>query len=329
MPSVAVLLFALRFLAPSLTASLGVQGWDTSGLDAFFGVYDAALPVMAALLATLLITTWPGGFDPGVWTFAAVFLAGCVVVFWAGEADPGLRLVQGPWAPLALGTAVTGAIVAHGHGLEGCTGGTAQATEARRGLRGVYVGFALAYLLGCLRFVDFQVGLGVTLPSGLLWFLAYGPTLVLCALSVIFWTLWTREESVTLGNLARRGALPVLGALLGLAVSHGLGGFILSSTLTWGGAYEVFVPTWLSLATVGFAAGAFLSTAWFLRGSVSASSWGFIFGGVSVAALGGIGFFGGALGSLAGILLGLTCIARGLAASGNTPSQIVAGTVSP
>jgi len=312
-PWFAVLLVALRFAAPSVSASLGVQGYDTAALDAFFQVYAAVLPAVAILLVAAVLPKRLSVVARDPWLPLALVFVACTLIFWAGETNSAFRVVWGPWATLPLGLAVTATILAYGMAMEGRMRGAGGATIARQGFRALYGGFAIAYLLGALRFIDYRTALGVSLPSGVLWFLNYGPTLVPCSLAVAFWTRLTLRRASNLAGTVRSFAFPALGVLVGLVVAQGLGGFILSSVLAWGGAYEVFVPTTLSLALVGFSVGSFLATAWSLRYRLRQSPWRFVVSGVSATAFAGILFFDGATASLAGILLGLTLVVRGLA----------------
>lgn len=310
-PLAAVLLMAIRFSAPSTSAALGVQGVDTRGLDAFFLAYTNVLPLAAAFLASVVLLAWPRGFGWGEWLLVAGLLT-LDVVFWLGEVDRELRLAWGPLATLPLGLGVTATILAYGMALEARLRRVRPSEISRDGFRALYGGFALAYFLGSLRFIDYQTVLGAPLPSGMLWFLNNGPILVLSAISLAFWLMLAVRPASGVAGALLVLALPVLGALTGIVFSQGLGGFILSNFLAWGGSYGVFVPTSISLGLVGFAVGAFLATAWTLRSRLGRPAWWFITCGVSTTALAGIQAFGGTLASLAGILLGLTLAARGL-----------------
>lgn len=309
-PLTALLLVGIRFAAPSATAALGVQGIDTSGLNAAFRAYNLAVPALAAVLAAILLWTWPHALRLDRWILLA--LAGIVatLVFWAGEADPAYRLVWGAWATIPLALSVTATILAYGfamgHRLRGA------GALSTLGLRALTGGFAAAYLVGALRFIDYHAALGEALPSGGLWLMDYAPTFVPCAISVSFWLMMAARPAPGAAGVFKSWALPLAGAAVGVGVAQGLGGFILSNALAWGGAYEVFVPTALSLAVVGFAVGSFLATAWVLRGRVPDPRWRLIVCGVSATALAGLLFFDGALASLAGILLGLTLAGRGV-----------------
>lgn len=311
-PWLAVLLLAIRFAGPSVSASFGVRGYNTAPLDAFFQVYAALLPLAATFLVAALLPKRPAA-APGPWLPLVFVFVVWTVAFWAGEADSAYRIVSGPWATLPLGLGVTGAILAYGAAMEGRMSDAATGTVAGQGFRALYGSFALAYLLGALRFIDYRTALGGSLPSGVLWFLNYGPTLLPCFISLAFWVRLTWPRSTDLAGAVRSFALPTVGALVGFVVAQGLGGFILSNVLAWGGAYEVFVPTSLSLAIVGFAVGAFLATAWSIRSQMRARAWRFVVGGVSATGFAGILFFDGAIASLAGILLGLTLVVRGFA----------------
>ena len=311
-PLFALGLVGIRFASPSISAALSIGGYDTVALDEFFVLYAGLLPAMLAILIAVLIFTWPGGFGRDRWLLLGLVLTVWDVAFWSGEVAPGYRLVRGSWATLPLGLGVTATILTYGVALEMRLPRGSLRSTSREGFRALYGGFALAYLLGSLRFIDYRYAFGAPPPSGWLWFLNYGPVLILCSLSVYFWVLLAMRPASGVGEAVRSLAIPLLGALAGFAVSQGLGGFILSNVLAWGGAFEVFVPTSLSLAIVGFAVGAFLATGWALRGGLAGRTWGFVIGGVFVTALAGILAFSGTLASLAGILFGLICAARGL-----------------
>lgn len=311
----AVVLFAVRFAAPSASAALGVAGYETSGFDAAMLVFDGLLPLIAGALVAAVILLWPRGLAVTRWIPLTLFLVAADVVLWLGEAVPSLRLVEGPWASLPLGVTAAATIAVWGLALDRRLRLDSDRSLRLEGFRAVYLGFTLAYLLGSLRFIDYRYALGVALPPGVLWLLDYGPVLLLGGCSVFMWLRvalpgcrGTREPVASL-------AFPLLGILAGVAVSQGLAGFILSNTLAWGGAYEVFTPTAVSLGFVGLAVGCFISVALMLRGRITSESWRFLVAGVSVASFAGILAFGGTLASVAGILLGLVLAARGLASA--------------
>ena len=308
----AVVLVAIRFAAPSLSASLAVAGLDVSGLDAFFVAYDGVLPVAEALLSGLLLITWPEGFRRDLSLVPVLVLLVWEVAFYPGEVDSGYRLLQGPWASLPLGIGAAATVLAYGWALETRTRRAATGAMAKDGFRSLYVGFAAAYLFGSLRFIDYRLFLGSAPPSGWLWFVNYAPTLLLGSFSIYFWARSSLPSEPEAAWAVRTLILPAIGVVGGVFVAQGLGGFILSSALAWGGAYGVFVPTQVSLSFVGFAIGAFLATAWTLRGRLPGAVWRWVVGGVTVAALAGIQPFGGTMASLLGIMLGLTLAARGL-----------------
>lgn len=308
----AVLLFAIRFLAPSVSASLGVQGIDTATLDAAVAVFDAALPAVAVFLAAVFFIGWEPARGWDLWYVLTVAAIAASVVFWAGEVDPAARIASGAWSPLPLAVSGTASALAFGVGLDLRMGRADVALRSRVAFRGLYGSFAASYLLGGVRFIDYRVALGSPLPSGLLWLLDYGPTFVPAFAAVGFWLRWAADPRGPLVESLRALGPPVAGAAIGVGLAQGLGGFILSNVLAWGGGYEIFTPTSVSLALVGFSVGAFAATAWRVRGRTSAGTWRLAFGGAWVAALAGVGFFGQALASLAGILLGLTLAARSL-----------------
>lgn len=311
-PLAALFLVAIRFVAPSASAALGVQGWDTSGLDAFIVAYDAAVPLLAALLAGIILLEWRPRLRWDRWYGLAVLGTGASLLFWAGEVTPGARLVTGAWSTLPLALAVSGTILSLGVGLDVRLGRAGAAGISRRAFRALYASIAAAYLLGGLRFIDYREAVGTALPAGALWTMDYAPTLIPCFVAIGYWFLWSaRSERSVVGGLRTVG-LPFAFAAAGVGVAEGLGGFILSNVLAWGGGYEAFVPTTVSLGLVGFAVGAFLAAAWVLRRRMSAPAWRLAFCGVWVTALAGILFFDAALASLGGILLGLLLVARSL-----------------
>jgi len=321
-PLFAVLLVGIRFVAPSTSAALSIQGHDTAALDAFFVFYAGLLPAIVAVLVAVHMFTWPGGFGWDRWLLLGLVLTVWDLVFWSGEVDPGYRILRGPWATLPLGLGVTATVLTYGVALEVRLPRGSSRSISREGFRALYGGFALASLLGSLRFIDYRYAFGTLPPSGWLWTLNYGPVIILCSFSVYFWALLAVRPASGVAVAVGPMALPLLGALTGFVVSQGLGGFILSNVLAWGGAFEVFVPTSLSLAIVGFAVGAFLATALALRGGLPDRGWRLVIGGVFVTALAGILAFSGTLASLAGILLGLTCAARGLSLRGSRSTEV-------
>lgn len=312
LPIGAVLLLAIRFAAPSATASLGVAGVDTSALNAIVGIYDGVLPAAAALLVAILLLTWPHALRVDRWMVLALLAVIGSLIAWVGEVDSAYRLVWGPWATLPLSLAVTAAIAAYGLALDRRVRDAGLSATARGGFRTLYAGYAIAYLVGSLRFVDYRYALGITLPPGALWLLNYAPTLLPSLVALYFWILLTWPPGRSAVGIMRFLGFPLLGAIVGVVIAQGLGGFILSNMLAWGGAYEVFVPTTISLALVGFAVGSFVATGWTLRGRLPGTTWRFVVGGVAATALAGVLFFDGALASLAGILLGLTLAGRGI-----------------
>ncbi|MFA5896904.1 MAG: hypothetical protein WC985_08395, partial [Thermoplasmata archaeon] len=260
----------------------------------------------------IVLVSWPGGFR---WDWAillAVALTAAAAVLWPGEVEPSLRIVSSPWTSLVFGVIVAGTIVAFEAALELRIVGAGVSSLARDGFRALGGGFALAYLFRSLRLVDYAHALGQPLPSGAQWLLDYGPVLTLSILSLYFWVLISLRPARGGPNWILVLVPPAVAAIAGYVLSVGLGGFILSNALTWGGSYAVFVPTFVSLSLVGFAVGAFLATAWVLRENLPRPGWRLVAGGIAVAALAGVLPFGGGFASLAGIVLGLACAARGV-----------------
>jgi len=307
-----IALVAIRFATPTVSAGLAVADVDTTGLDASFEIYMGVLPGILFFLALLVVNTWPGGFGRDPWILLAVALSIAVTVQWAGQVNPSLRILTGSFVGAILDGTVAATILAFFLGLDRRVVRAGVAPMARDGFRALGYGYTLSYVLHAFRLIDFRYAFGQALPSGLLWLLDYGPTITLSFLSIYFWF----ELSVPSSRGGLRRVLviapPVVVATLGLAASQGLGGFLMSNALAWGGSYLVFSPTSASLSIVGFAIGAFLATAWALFGRLSRRPWRHVVGGTVVVAVAGILSFGGTLSSLAGIVLGLTIVARGL-----------------
>jgi len=311
---VALLLVAPRFAAPTLIAFLGVRGLDTEGLDAFFTAYSAVLPVVLVAFLGDTILTWPGG----VRARSLLALAGTLLVLSLAivllVVEPSTRLVAVPWGALVLGLVGAGSVVAFGLGLQRDLDAAVPLGSAADGFRALWVGFGAAYGIESLRLVDYGYLVGWSPPSGLVWLWDYGPTMLLSLLAIYFWLDLSFLRSRSTADRGISLAVPLAGAVLGLAASQGLGGFILSNALTWGGSYAIFSPTSVSLSVVGFAVGGAVAVAWSLRGRMPRGPWRLVVGGIFVAALSGIRPFGGTVASVSGILLGLAATGRGLAA---------------
>ena len=317
-PAFAVLgvtLLGVRFFAPTLVAFLGVQGVDVSALDVGFSWYSGLLPIVLIPLSGIVLWCTPGVFPRDARFVLACALTAAAGILWVASLDSPLRLLASPWTALILGVAAAAAIASW----EGAIGGRlarAGATDrAVLGFRALGIGYAVAFLLWSARFVDYSYELGLALPEALTRVLDYGPALLLSFLSAAFWI-----EIAVQGSSGARARLRAFGppagfALVGLALSQGLGGFILSHVLTWGGAYALFAPTYVSLPVVTFAIGAFLAVSWTLRSRMPRIAWRSLVGGVLCVALAGILPLGGAFPSLAGIVLGLVLAARGLRGS--------------
>ncbi len=314
----ALVLVAIRFGAPTLLAYLGVRGVDTPALDAAFELYAGILPpvlfvlVVAVLLPAAARVRWTR------WLVAALGLTVAALALWLGEVFPDLRIAASAWTGLVLGVLAGGAIAAFERSFEGLwdvSGGV-----SLEGFRALGAGFAVAYILESLRLVDYRYSVGVSLPSGVLWALDYGPILVLSFLSLLLWFRISVPAVRTPRDELWAVLPPILVAGLGAAVAAGVGriGFILSNALAWGGGYAIFSPTFVSLGLVGLATGAFFSVARVLRARMPPDAWRFVAGGIGIACLAGILPFGGVGASFAGIVLGLACVARGL---GRTPSR--------
>ena len=314
---IAVLLVALRFAAPTAIAGLGVTGIDTRPVDSAFSAYAGVLPAILVVLVVFVVWAWPGSFPRSRAAWLTAFLVSVTAILWLGQADARLRLYASPWSGLALGAfaaaALGGWLMALGRSLPDRGGRDVR----RSGLRALGLGFAGAFLLSSLRLVDYGYELGTPLPPGLVWFLDYSPTLLLSFLAVGYWVELVLlraklpvEATWTIGPVAAI-------AIVGLALSQGFGGFLMSNALTWGGGYAVFAPTSASLTIVGTGVGGFVSIALRLRTTMDRRHWRFLVGGVLTAAFSGITPFGGVLPSLSGILLGVTLAARGLVPEGS------------
>jgi len=310
---VALLLVAPRFAAPTLIAFLGVRGMDTGGLDAFFTAYSAVLPVVLVAFLGDTILTWPGG----VRARSLLALAGTLLVLSLAivllVVEPSTRLVAVPWGALVLGLVGAGSVVAFGLGLQRDLDAAVPLGSAADGFRALWVGFGAAYGIESLRLVDYGYLVGWSPPSGLVWLWDYGPTMLLSLLAIYFWLDLSFLRSRSTADRGISLAVPLAGAVLGLAASQGLGGFILSNALTWGGSYAIFSPTSVSLSIVGFAVGGVVAVAWALRGRLAWGPWRLVVGGIFIAALSGIRPFGGTVASVSGILLGLAATGRGIA----------------
>ena len=309
----ALLLVAPRFAAPTLIAFLGVRGMDTEGLDAFFTAYSAVLPVVLVAFLGDTILTWPGG----VRARSLLALAGTLLVLSLAivllVVEPSTRLVAVPWGALVLGLVGAGSVVAFGLGLQRDLDAAVPLGSAADGFRALWVGFGAAYGIESLRLVDYGYLVGWSPPSGLVWLWDYGPTMLLSLLAIYFWLDLSFLRSRSTADRGISLGFPLAGAVLGLAASQGLGGFILSNALTWGGSYAIFSPTSVSLSIVGFAVGGVVAVAWALRGRLAWGPWRLVVGGIFIAALSGIRPFGGTVASVSGILLGLAATGRGIA----------------
>lgn len=309
----AATLLGVRFIAPSLVAYLGVAGVDTTGLDNAFTWYSGLLPFVLLALLVLVVVTWPRGFPKDLAVVVASALVVAVALLWASTLDPGMRLISTPWLSLVLGVPAAAAIVAWDVVLERRAVAAGATDRMRIGLRSLGVGYALAFLLWSARFVDYAYELGLWFPSILTRLFDYGPTLLLSFLSIAWWFEIAMRPAKAMPDWLVALAPPVGLSLVGLALSQGLGGFLLSHVLTWGGSYALWAPTSQSLSIVGFAIGSFAATAWRLRARIPRPAWRLVVGGILCTALAGIMPFGGTLPSLSGILLGLVLVARGLA----------------
>lgn len=325
----ALALLALRFIAPTLTAFLAVRGVDTTALDEFFSAYAGALPAVLLPAAYLILVTWPDRPRPGIPLGMAAALTLLALVLWAGEVDASLRLLEGGWVHTVFGVVVAAALLAYGWEFEGRIARAGATAVSREAFRALGWGFAFAYLVRSFQLLDYRTILGQPLPSGLAWLLVYAPTLALSALSIVHWIRFATWPAREPRALAVAFVPPLAVGALGAAASSGLAGFILANALTWGGSYAVFAPIEASLPLVGFAAGAFVSTAWAFRPRLHRASWRLLFGGVAAAALSGLLPFGGGLLSLSGIVLGLAFAARGIVTSVQGPRMAPAPSEEP
>ncbi|OGS46149.1 MAG: hypothetical protein A3K66_03930 [Euryarchaeota archaeon RBG_16_67_27] len=309
-----VILLGVRFFAPTLAALLGVQGVDVSGLDAGFTWYSGLLPLVLIPFAGIVLRTWPGGFRWDARSVLASALTAAVGTLWVASLDSPLRVLASPWTSLILGAAAAAAIASWDIALGGALVRAGATDGTLLGFRALGIGYAVAFFLWSARFVDYGYELGVEFPGVLTRLLDYGPSLLLSFLSIAFWI-----EISVLGpsrSLLRAFGPPVGFALVGLALSEGLGGFIFSHVLTWGGSYALFAPSYVSLPVVMFAIGAFVAVSWTLRSRMPRAAWRSLTGGILCIALAGILPLGGAFPSLAGIVLGLVVATRGLLGAG-------------
>ena len=306
----AIALFGVRFALPVIVA--GGTAETGAVLGPLSVAYSDAVAAIAFGMTTTILALWPAGFHLGRLGGLVISLLAVSVALYLGEVDPALRLVSGPWASLALGMSMSATIVAFGMLLDLQLRKEGVSPTSLGDLQTLFVVFAIAYLLRSIRLVDFEAALGSPLAQEWIRVFDYGPFLLVSAASVRTWIL--RSPRLIRNFLVSIQVLgpPFGGAVFGAVAAFGLGGFYLSSALTWGGSYTVFNPTGISLSIVGFAVGAFLSLMWTLRGRLSTSAWRFVVGGVVVASLAGLMPFRGSLGSLAGIVLGLTLASRGL-----------------
>lgn len=321
---VLVLLVGVRFVASTLTAFAGIEGIDTRGLDAGFEVFSylllAVLFIVAAVaLSDVRATAWS---SPRLVLFLG--LTSVTLVLWLGVMNPNLRVLTGglaAWQDFALGTAASLALGVITWHLADRLPASERPNLPRDGLRAVGGGFALALLLRSIRLLDFGYVFSWTPPSGLLWILDFGPSLILTGLALLFWSRLVVTRSETGKDWARALLPPGILALAAEGAAVGaLGGFIASNALAWGGSYTVFPPTVVSLPIVGLGVGAYLSTAGVVGvRTPRASAW-LLFGGIAIAALAGIQTSAGTLASFAGLLAGVACVGRGLAKFGGEGS---------
>ena len=319
-----VFLVGVRFAASTATAFAGIEGIDTRGLDATFELFSDVLLVILLIVAAVSLSDqgpWQS-LRPGLGVFLG--LCGATVILWIGVVDPGLGVLSGglaPWQDFALGASASLALAVLTAASARRLRGSGPSSVAREGLLAVGWGFALALFLRSLRLVDFGYLFGWPLPSGLLWALDFGPSLILSALAVLVWLRRVVLTSRTRADWSRALLPPALLAATAESAAVGvLGGFIASNALAWGGSYTVFAPTTLSLPIVGFGVGAFASTVWAVSRQIPRPSAWLIFGGIAIAALAGIQTSAGTLASFAGLVAGIACVSRGLAKLGRQGS---------
>lgn len=304
-------LLALRFGSSFGLAYLAVSGVNTSGLEGLAGAFGILVPfVLFAILGVLAIEHL--GSRAQVRLIAAAVLSAIVGVQWAGVLVPALRVLVGPASDLILGLTVAATLVAFAAAFDATLAGPDAGPQRRTWFRGFTGAFAAAYAWQSFTLVDYSATLGLPIPSGLAWLLAYGATLLLCVAALTaWWSLGWPDR--TRRGLARRWLPPLFGAALGALAPIGIGGFLLSHLLAWGGGYTTFPPYEVSLGIVGLAAGAYLAIALALRQRLPRRSWQLIVGGAATAAFAGLQPLAGSLGSLAGLSLAMAWVARGLA----------------
>lgn len=311
-----VLLTGVRFVASTMSAFAGIQGMDTRSLDTGFEAYSAVLLVLLASVVGVEVAS----SGPETWkeprSIVFLLLTAAVVVEWLGVVDSGIRLLSGslaPWTDFLLGLTGALAVAVFGWVLVRRVAKQGAPRRAIVGLRRLAFGFATALLLRSIRLLDFAYLFGWSPPSGLLWALDFGPSLLLSALAILAWAqLGLARTTEMRGRLLLLG-VPIVTATLALGAALGiLGGFILANALAWGGSYTVFSPTTISLPIVGFAIGGYLSLAWSLGRTIPGSAAWPLLGGIAIAALAGIQTSAGTLASFVGVLAGVAVAARGV-----------------
>ncbi len=313
----ALVLAAIRFVGATVSAYLGIRGFDTRTLDAVFEAFSVGLLLLLVGMFAAHVPEWfpHPRRDPAARLLLALLAAAAaqwiVVVL---PPDWGVGRPLGPWTDWLLGLTATATLAALVAALErGLRMGTVP-PAGRTAFLAVGLGFVGAYFLRTMRLLDYAYVFGVTLPSGVTWLLDFGPTLLLATLACFVWASHLEFRD-------RRGIDWVMDWLPPVAVAAGayaaavgaLGGFILANALAWGGSYVVFSPTTASLPFIGFGIGAFVSVAWSRRTRMPRPSWALAFAGTSLAALAGIQITAGTFPSLVGLLTAVLLIARGLA----------------
>lgn len=309
------LLAAIRFGGATVTAFLGIEGLDTRGLDTIFEVYSDALLLILVAALSFELRTWGPALVLRRTFLGFLMLAAAATLFWAGTANPALRPFPaelGPWIDFLAGISAAAGLGA----LTSVIANRLQAIRASHaaldGFRAFGFGFSAALLLRSIRLLDFRYLFGWSIPSGLLWMLDFGPSLVLSGIGIVMWLILTLPRTDSPRDRMLALAPPVLLAAVGFAMALGLGGFVASNALAWGGSYTVFAPTNVSLAIVGFAVGAYLATALCMAREIPPNAERLLFGGIAIAALAGIQTSTGLLTSFVGLLTGLVVSARGV-----------------
>lgn len=314
------LLVAVRFGAATMSAFLGIEGFDTRTLDTAFELYSDTLLAILVVALAIELRTWGPSILRRASFVGFVVLAAAMLALWAGMVAPAVRLLTGPFAPwtdFIAGTSAAAGIGVLTWVLEARLSASGAPRNGLVGLRAIGFGFPVALELRSIRLLDFGFLFGWSLPSGVLWLLDFGPSLLLSAIAIGTWATAAIPHAASTRSRLLGLGLPLISAAVGFAVSLGLGGFIASNALAWGGSYTVFSPTTVSLPLVAFAVGGYLATAGLVAPRIPRAAGRLIFGGIAISAFAGIQTSTGLLTSFVGLATGIVLVGRGL-------SQLVA-----